>query len=104
MPTRIYLRGTAENVIADIKKLAPNYNGETDYSFGLNGVNGIHYMGRMLLSNPLFDLLGNMIQAAIFSVLEHANIYINDNTNISGLSLSTTFIPPPNSPSSGLAE
>ncbi len=101
---RIYLRGTKQAIIDDIKKLAPNYNGETNYTFGINGANGIHYMGKLLLSNRLFDILGNIIQEAIYSLFDHANIYINDNTDVSGMTFLTTVVPPPNTPSSGLAE
>ena len=69
----IYLASTTKaTLITDIRKVAPDYNCESDYS--IEG-GGIHYIGDILVNT--YDETGELI-SSVSSGKFHANIYVPD--------------------------
>ena len=70
----IYLASpTKATLITDIRKVAPDYNGETDYS--IDG-GGIHFIGDIPV-NTYDEETGELI-SSVPSGVEHANVYVPD--------------------------
>ena len=70
----IYLASTTKaTLITDIRKVAPDYNGETDYS--IEG-GGIHYIGDIPV-NTYDEETGELI-SSVSSGKFHANLYLPD--------------------------
>ena len=69
----IYLASpTLSALIADIQQVAPDYNGESDYS--IDG-GGIHYIGDIPVNT--YDENGELI-SSVSSGKVHANLYLPD--------------------------
>ena len=63
-------------LIADIQQVAPDYNGESDYS--IDG-GGIHYIGDIPVNT--YDENGELI-SSVSSGKVHANLYLPDDDTI----------------------
>ena len=83
-------------ILADIKQVAPDYNGESDYSI-IGG--GIHYIGDIPV-NTYDEDTGELI-SSISSGKVHANIYVPDSFDESVFQ--TRMPEPPKNPVNKLA-
>lgn len=97
----LYLRAdTKKELIADVKQLFPNYNGETDYS---DGTNHLHYVGDLIIKDAVINDKGEVIEKPIFSGKQHLDILLgttfeNEKDKELFLSKFKTIIPKPNTP------
>ena len=72
----IYLSGTKEAVLNDLKKLNPEI---TEQLPELSGEGwAAHWIGKILLEPPIFDPSGGIIKEAVLTESSHANIWVFD--------------------------
>jgi hypothetical protein len=72
----IYLKAnTKEELIADIQKVLPKYNGEIEFG---NGEIFGHYIGDLMLTPPVLNENFEVITPAVMAGFEHANLLVPD--------------------------
>jgi hypothetical protein len=72
----IYLKAsTKDELISDIQKVLPEYNGEIEFG---NGEMFGHYIGDLMLVPPVLNENREIITPALMAGFEHANLLVPD--------------------------
>jgi len=73
----IYLKASSKKeLIQDIQKVLPEYNGEIEFG---NGEIFGHYIGDLMLTPPVLNENLEVITPAVMAGYEHANLLVPDN-------------------------
>jgi hypothetical protein len=97
----IYFRANSkEELITDIRQIFPKYEGETEYS---DGVNQLHYIGDLIIKDAISNAKGEIIEQPIFIGKQHLNVLLiqqfkNDKDKLDFFSKFKTMVEKPNTP------
>ena len=73
----IYLAGTKEAVLNDLKKLVPELTEENLPEISGEGF-AAHWIGQIMTTPPVIDAEGNITTEAVMTTEHHANIWVFD--------------------------
>jgi hypothetical protein len=97
----IYLSGTKEAVLNDLRKLSPELEEANSPEISGEGF-AAHWIGQIMTTPPKLDSKGNVISEAVITENHHANIWVFD--DLIELPIFETELPePPKHPINTLA-
>jgi hypothetical protein len=73
----IYLSGTKEAVLKDLRKLSPELEESNSPEISGEGF-AAHWIGQIMTTPPELDSKGNVISEAVITENHHANIWVFD--------------------------
>lgn len=97
----IYLAGTKEAVLNDLKKLVPELTEENLPEISGEGF-AAHWIGQIMTTPPELDANGKVVKNAVMTPEHHANVWVFDEAKELP-TLETELLTPPNNPVNVLA-